>query len=81
MYVGLPYYGSVMGSDEYFLLSFWICGIIPGYLFFWGAMDRWGRRCGRMVVGGLFCVATVLMPLGLFIYSNWVIIFTRIINT
>lgn len=56
-----------MGSDEYF--SFFLSGLveIPGYLFCWAVMDRWGRRwplCMLMVVGGLFCVATVLMPAG-----------------
>lgn len=57
-----------MGSDEYF--SFFLSGLveIPGYLLCWAVMDRWGRRwplCLLMVVGGLFCVATVLMPAGL----------------
>jgi len=65
VYVGLSYYGPAMGSDEY--LSFFLSGLveIPGYLFCWAVMDRWGRRwplCMLMVVGGLFCVATVLMP-------------------
>ncbi|XP_057379735.1 carcinine transporter-like [Daphnia carinata] len=65
VYVGLSYYGPVMGTDEYF--SFFLSGLveIPGYLFCWAVMDRWGRRwplCMLMVVGGLFCVATVLMP-------------------
>jgi hypothetical protein len=70
VYVGLSYYGPVMGSDEYF--SFFLSGLveIPGYLFCWAVMDRWGRRwplCMLMVVGGLFCVATVLMPAGLYL--------------
>lgn len=65
VYVGLSYYGPAMGNDEY--LSFFLSGLveIPGYLFCWAVMDRWGRRwplCMLMVVGGLFCVATVLMP-------------------
>ena len=67
VYVGLSYYGPAMGNDEY--LSFFLSGLveIPGYLFCWAVMDRWGRRwplCMLMVVGGLFCVATVLMPEG-----------------
>lgn len=67
VYVGLSYYGPVMGSDEYF--SFFLSGLveIPGYLLCWAVMDRWGRRwplCLLMVIGGIFCVATVLMPEG-----------------
>jgi drug/metabolite transporter superfamily protein YnfA len=64
-----------MGSEEYF--SFFLSGLveIPGYLFCWAVMDRWGRRwplCMLMVVGGLFCVATVLMPAGLCPFtSSW----------
>ena len=44
VYVGLSYYGPVMGSDEYF--SFFLSGLveIPGYLLCWAVMDRWGRR-------------------------------------
>jgi len=65
VYVGLSYYGPAMGNDEY--LSFFLSGLveIPGYLFCWAVMDRWGRRwplCLLMVIGGFFCVATVLMP-------------------
>ena len=65
--MGLSYYGPAMGNDEY--LSFFLSGLveIPGYLFCWAVMDRWGRRwplCLLMVIGGFFCVATVLMPEG-----------------
>lgn len=65
VYVGLSYYGPAMGSDEY--LSFFLSGLVelPGYMLCWAVMDRWGRRwplCLLMVVGGLFCSVTVLMP-------------------
>ena len=65
--MGLSYYGPAMGSDEY--LSFFLSGLVelPGYMLCWAVMDRWGRRwplCLLMVVGGLFCSVTVLMPPG-----------------
>ena len=56
-----------MGDDEYisFILS---CAVeIPSYLLCWIVMDRWGRRWILgigMIVGGIFAVATVVMPEG-----------------
>lgn len=67
VYVGLSYYGPSLGSDEY--LSFLLSSAveIPSYLMCWLIMDKWGRRwplCLCMVVSGVSCIATVLLPQG-----------------
>ncbi|KAL3283097.1 hypothetical protein HHI36_006256 [Cryptolaemus montrouzieri] len=65
VYVGLSYYGPSLGSNEY--LSFFLSSVveIPSYLMCWVIMDRWGRRwplCLCMVISGLSCITTVLLP-------------------
>lgn len=71
VYVGLSYYGPSLGSNEY--LSFLLSAVveIPSYLFCWIIMDRWGRRWPLsicMVISGVCCIITVLIPNGRFFY-------------
>lgn len=65
VYLGLSYYGPSLGSNEF--LSFFLSSLVelPSYMLCWLVMDRWGRRwplCLLMIVGGLSCVVTVLLP-------------------
>lgn len=67
VYVGLSYYGPSLGSNTY--MSFFLSSIveIPSYLVCWILMDRWGRRwplCTSMVLSGISCIITVLLPEG-----------------
>lgn len=69
VYVGLSYYGPVLGSNEY--LSFFLSSVIeiPSCLFCWFIMDRWGRRWPltlSMLLSGISCIITVLLPEGNF---------------
>lgn len=66
-YVGLSYYGPALGSEEH--LSFFLSSIVevPSYLCCWAVMDKWGRRwplCLSMVISGISCIVTVLLPEG-----------------
>ncbi|XP_041985089.1 carcinine transporter [Aricia agestis] len=65
VYVGLSYYGPAMGSNQY--MSFFLSSAveIPSYIVCWILMDRIGRRwplCMSMVLSGIFCMVTVLLP-------------------
>ncbi|KAL0849285.1 hypothetical protein ABMA28_013611 [Loxostege sticticalis] len=65
VYVGLSYYGPAIGDNQY--MSFFLSSAveIPSYLVCWVLMDRVGRRwplCLSMVISGIFCIATVLLP-------------------
>lgn len=65
VYLGLSYYGPSLGKNEF--LSFFLSSLveIPSYIMCWLVMDRWGRRwplCLLMIIGGLCCVITVLLP-------------------
>ncbi|XP_055838510.1 carcinine transporter [Episyrphus balteatus] len=65
VYLGLSYYGPSLGSNQY--LSFLLSAVveIPSYLCCWVLMDKWGRRWPlslSMILGGVFCVITVLIP-------------------
>ncbi|XP_055600544.1 carcinine transporter-like isoform X1 [Uranotaenia lowii] len=65
VYLGLSYYGPSMGENQY--LSFFLSSLveIPSYIVCWIIMDRYGRRwpmCMLMIMGGISCVATVLLP-------------------
>ncbi|EEB16195.1 organic cation transporter, putative [Pediculus humanus corporis] len=65
VYVGLSYYGPSLDTNAY--LSFFLSAVveIPSYLGCWVVMDRWGRRwplCLCMVISGICCIATVLIP-------------------
>ncbi|ODM95937.1 Organic cation transporter 1 [Orchesella cincta] len=67
VYVGLSFYGPSLGENAY--LSFFLGSFVelPGYLLCWMVMDRWGRRwplCLAMIIGGIFDIATVLLPEG-----------------
>lgn len=67
VYVGLSYYGPAIGSNQY--MSFFLSSAveIPSYLVCWVLMDRVGRRwplCLSMVISGIFCIVTVLLPNG-----------------
>lgn len=68
VYVGLSYYGPSLGSNQY--VSFFLASVveIPSYLACWVIMDRWGRRwplCLAMVLSGISCIITVLLPQGM----------------
>ncbi|XP_050670067.1 carcinine transporter isoform X2 [Leptidea sinapis] len=65
VYVGLSYYGPAIGTNQY--ISFFLSSAveIPSYLVCWVLMDRVGRRwplCLSMVISGIFCIVTVLLP-------------------
>lgn len=67
VYVGLSYYGPSLGDNQY--LSFLLSSVveIPSYIACWLIIDRWGRRwplCICMVVSGITCIATVMIPSG-----------------
>lgn len=67
VYVGLSYYGPAIGDNQY--ISFFLSSVveIPSYLACWYLMDRIGRRwplCLSMVISGIFCIVTVLLPDG-----------------
>lgn len=69
VYVGLSYYGPSLGSSQYF--SFFLSSLveIPSQLACWLVIDRWGRRwplCLSMVISGISCIATVLVPPGMY---------------
>lgn len=68
VYVGLSYYGPALGSNQY--MSFFLSSAveIPSYIVCWVLMDRVGRRwplCLSMVISGIFCIVTVLLPNGM----------------
>lgn len=68
VYVGLSYYGPAIGSNQY--LSFFLSSAveIPSYIVCWILMDKVGRRwplCLSMVLSGIFCIVTVLLPKGM----------------
>ncbi|KAJ0181916.1 hypothetical protein K1T71_002638 [Dendrolimus kikuchii] len=65
VYVGLSYYGPAIGENQY--MSFFLSSAveIPSYIVCWILMDRIGRRwplCLSMVISGIFCIVTVLLP-------------------
>ncbi|XP_015608847.1 carcinine transporter isoform X1 [Cephus cinctus] len=65
VYVGLSYYGPALGNEEHLSFFFSSFAEIPSYLACWIVMDRWGRRwplCLCMVLAGVSCIATVLLP-------------------
>lgn len=67
VYVGLSYYGPAIGDNQY--VSFFLSSIveIPSYFICWILMDRIGRRwplCLSMIVSGIFCIVTVMLPSG-----------------
>lgn len=71
VYVGLSYYGPALGSNEY--LSFFLSAAVelPSYVVCWFLLDCWGRRwplCSCMIVSGISCIATVLLPSGMIQY-------------
>ncbi|KAI5633961.1 sugar transporter domain-containing protein [Phthorimaea operculella] len=65
VYVGLSYYGPAIGDNQY--MSFFLSSMveIPSYVVCWLLMDKVGRRwplCLSMVISGIFCMVTVLLP-------------------
>lgn len=71
VYVGLSYYGPSLGSNQY--LSFFLSSAveIPSYIACWFIMDKWGRRwplCLSMVISGISCIGTMLVPSGMYEY-------------
>lgn len=69
VYVGLSYYGPAIGDNQY--MSFFLSSAveIPSYVVCWVLMDRIGRRwplCLSMVISGIFCMVTVLLPAGMY---------------
>jgi nitrate/nitrite transporter NarK len=65
VYLGLSYYGPSLGKNP--PLSFFLSSLVelPSYVFCWYVMDRFGRRwpmCLLMILGGMSCVITVLLP-------------------
>lgn len=84
VYVGLSYYGPAIGDNQY--MSFFLSSAveIPSYIVCWVLMDRIGRRwplCLSMVISGIFCIITVLLPNGM---GHFMIIFlnyTSLVNS
>jgi MFS family permease len=71
VYVGLSYYGPAIGNNQYVSFFFSSAVEIPSYLVCWVLMDRVGRRwplCLSMVISGIFCITTVLLPNGWYVY-------------
>lgn len=65
VYLGLSYYGPSLGNNP--PLSFFLSSLVelPSYALCWFVMDRYGRRwpmCLLMILGGISCVFTVLLP-------------------
>jgi MFS family permease len=65
VYLGLSYYGPSLGTNP--PLSFFLSSLVelPSYVLCWYVMDRFGRRwpmCLLMILGGISCVITVLLP-------------------
>lgn len=65
VYLGLSYYGPSLGNNP--PLSFFLSSLVelPSYALCWYVMDRFGRRwpmCMLMILGGISCVITVLLP-------------------
>lgn len=65
VYLGLSYYGPSLGTNPPF--SFFLSSLVelPSYALCWVVMDRFGRRwpmCTLMILGGISCVITVLLP-------------------
>lgn len=65
VYLGLSYYGPSLGNNP--PLSFFLSSLVelPSYALCWYVMDRFGRRwpmCLLMILGGISCVITVLLP-------------------
>lgn len=65
VYLGLSYYGPSLGTNP--PLSFFLSSLVelPSYALCWYVMDRFGRRwpmCLLMILGGISCVITVLLP-------------------
>lgn len=65
VYLGLSYYGPSLGTNP--PLSFFLSSLVelPSYALCWFVMDRFGRRwpmCTLMILGGISCVITVLLP-------------------
>lgn len=65
VYLGLSYYGPSLGNNP--PLSFFLSSLVelPAYALCWFVMDRYGRRwpmCMLMILGGVACVITVLLP-------------------
>lgn len=79
VYVGLSYYGPALGSNQY--MSFFLSSAveIPSYVVCWLLMDRVGRRwplCLSMVISGIFCMVTVLLPNGETSSSIFIYVYT-----
>ncbi|XP_071955146.1 organic cation transporter protein-like isoform X2 [Antedon mediterranea] len=67
VYYGLSLSTSNLGVDDY--IAFLLSGAIeiPAYALSIFTIDYWGRRwnlCGTLVLGGVACLLTILMPLG-----------------
>ncbi|XP_014669676.1 PREDICTED: organic cation transporter 1-like [Priapulus caudatus] len=66
VYVGLNLYIPLLGSSDYLNMLLSALAEMLGYPFLWLVLDRWGRRgplCLAMVVSGVACITTVLVPL------------------
>lgn len=75
VYVGLSYYGPAMGDNQY--MSFFLSSAveIPSYIVCWFVMDRIGRRwplCLSMVIGGILCIITILLPEGTVLIKQFI---------
>ncbi|GAV03916.1 hypothetical protein RvY_14280 [Ramazzottius varieornatus] len=66
VYMGLSYYAPTLGSGTIYLKYFLSMLIeIPAYPLVWSLTEALGRRlplCCLMLVGGMLCVVTVLLP-------------------
>lgn len=67
VYMGMSYYGPSLGNNQYF--SFFLSALVevPSHFVCWMIIDKWGRRWPlalSMVISGVSCIATVLIPPG-----------------
>lgn len=74
VYVGLSYYAPSLGSNRH--LNFLLSSVveIPSYIVCWLVIDRWGRRwplCLCMIISGICCIATVVIPPGVYSLSMY----------
>ncbi|XP_014665354.1 PREDICTED: organic cation transporter protein-like isoform X2 [Priapulus caudatus] len=67
VYVGLSIYIPILGESDYVNFALSSAVELLSYPILFCVIDRWGRRwplCISMMLGGVACIATVLVPSG-----------------